>query len=584
MGNRIVNAVIIIMCVFAGYFLFASINLVATRQQAEVVPVPAPAPEEAVVEEEPEAPAPEEAVVAEPEKEPAREEAVVEPAEEAAEEYAAAEEAAVAEEHEEAVHEEAVHEEAVHAEAGHGEAGHEEFAHAAAGHGGHMNLGEVLPLWSCIPFACILLSIALFPLLAPSIWHHHFGKISAFWAASLAIPFLIVYQGAAMHEIIHIILADYVPFIILLWSLYTVSGGILLKGSLRGTPVVNTGMLLIGTALASWMGTTGAAMLMIRPFLRANSYRKSRTFMVVFFIFLVANVGGSLTPLGDPPLFLGFLHGVDFFWTMKILPHMLAVVVTLLTIYFVVDSYFYRKEVSGTPPDDGTKEPLRLVGTHNFLLLGGVIGAVLMSGVVDWGDVNTLGVHRAVQDWVRDGLLILMGVLSLWTTSFAIREENDFSWFPIIEVAYLFIGIFITMIPCLLILKAGSNGALAFLINSVQQPMHYFWVAGALSAFLDNAPTYLTFFNTALGSFYPGLGESEAVPLLMSNNSIYLKAISAGAVFFGACSYIGNAPNFMVRSIAEEAGTPMPSFFGYILKFSLVILIPTFVLVTLIFF
>ena len=574
MGNRIVNAVIIIMCVFAGYFLFASINLVATRQQAEVVPVPAPVPEEAVVEEEPEAPAPEEAVVAEPEKELAREEAVVEPAEEAAEEHAAAEDAAVADEHEEAVH----------AKAGHGEAGHEEFAHAAAGHGGHMNLGEVLPLWSCIPFACILLSIALFPLLAPTIWHHHFGKISAFWAASLAIPFLIVYKGVAMHEIIHIILADYVPFIILLWSLYTVSGGILLKGSLRGTPVVNTGMLLIGTALASWMGTTGAAMLMIRPFLRANNYRKSRTFMVVFFIFLVANVGGSLTPLGDPPLFLGFLHGVDFFWTMKILPHMLAVVLTLLVIYFVVDSYFYRKEVSGSPPDDGTKEPLRLVGTHNFLFLGGVIGAVLMSGVVDWGDVNTLGVHRAVQDWVRDGLLILMGVLSLWTTSFAIREENDFSWFPIIEVAYLFIGIFITMIPCLLILKAGPNGALAFLINAVQQPMHYFWVTGALSAFLDNAPTYLTFFNTALGSFYPGLGESEAVPLLMSNNSIYLKAISAGAVFFGACSYIGNAPNFMVRSIAEEAGTPMPSFFGYILKFSLVILIPIFVLVTLLFF
>ncbi len=196
---------------------------------------------------------------------------------------------------------------------GHGE--------GAADHGhGHANLGETLPLWSCIPFACMLLSIAFFPLLAPRIWHHHFGKISALWAASMAIPFLIAYRGIALYEIVHIILADYVPFIILLWSLYTVSGGILLRGTLRGTPPVNTLMLVIGTLLASWMGTTGAAMLMIRPFLRANEHRKSRTFMVVFFIFLVANIGGSLTPLGDPPLFLGFLHGVSFFWTLHILP------------------------------------------------------------------------------------------------------------------------------------------------------------------------------------------------------------------------------------------------------------------------
>ncbi|CAB1055619.1 Putative transmembrane protein [Olavius sp. associated proteobacterium Delta 1] len=449
---------------------------------------------------------------------------------------------------------------------------------------GHANLGKILPLWSCIPFAGMLLSIALCPLLMPDFWHHHFGKISAFWAAALGLPFLIVFKWDALYEILHIILADYVPFIILLWSLYTVSGGILLRGRLRGTPVINSIMLIIGTALASWMGTTGAAMLLIRPFLRANNYRKNRTFMVVFFIFLVANVGGSLTPLGDPPLFLGFLHGVSFFWTFNILPHMLLVVIILLVIYFILDTYHYRKEGASPPEENDVKQPLKLEGTHNFIFLAGVVGSVLMSGTVDWGEVNTFGVHRAVQDWVRDALLIIMGILSLVTTRVSLREDNDFTWFPIIEVAYLFIGIFITMIPCLLILKAGSQGALSLLVNGVTQPFHYFWVTGSLSSFLDNAPTYLTFFNTALGSFYTGLTEAEAVPLLMTENAVYLKAISAGAVFFGACSYIGNAPNFMVRSISEEAGTPMPSFFGYILRYSVIFLVPTFVVVHLVFF
>ena len=446
------------------------------------------------------------------------------------------------------------------------------------------NLGEMLPIWSCIPFACMLLSIALMPLALPNFWHHHYGKVSIFWAASMAVPFVISFRGVALHEIVHIILADYIPFIILLWSLYTVSGGILLRGSLRGTPAVNTLMLLIGTVIASWMGTTGAAMLLIRPFLRANNYRKNRAFMVVFFIFLVANVGGSLTPLGDPPLFLGFLHGVSFFWTFKIIPHMLLVVGLLLTVYFFLDSYYYRKEGAKDRPSKGPKEPLKLEGTHNFILLAGIVGAVLMSGVADWGEVTTLGVHRSIQDWARDGLLILIGALSLWTTRVEVREDNNFTWAPIIEVALLFIGIFITMLPCLLILKAGPNGAMAFLINAVNQPAHYFWAAGALSSFLDNAPTYLTFFSTALGSFYPGVPEAVSVKHLMGELPDYLAAVSAGSVFFGACSYIGNAPNFMVRSIAEEAGTKMPSFFGYILKYTLVFLIPSFTVVTLVFF
>ena len=465
---------------------------------------------------------------------------------------------------------------------GHADVETTESYHVDVGrHGRH--LGEILPLWSCIPFACMLLSIALCPLLTPHFWHHHFGKISFFWTLTLGIPFLAVYRAAAVHEILHIILADYIPFIILLWSLYTISGGILLKGSLRGSPMVNLSMLTIGTMLASWMGTTGAAMLMIRPFLRANSYRQNRTFMVVFFIFLVANIGGSLTPLGDPPLFLGFLHGVSFFWTFRLLPQMLLSSVLLLGVYFFIDTYHYRRESIRVPVDEAA-EKLRLIGVRNFIFLAGVVLAVLMSGLVDWGEVSVFGVQRPIQDCFRDLLLIVMGLLSLAFTPVEIREENQFSWFPIVEVAYLFIGIFITMIPCLLVLKAGADGKLAFLINAVKEPLHYFWITGALSAFLDNAPTYLTFFNTAIGSFYAGMAETEAVPLLMTENAIYLKAISAGAVFFGACSYIGNAPNFMVRSIAEESGTPMPSFFGYIIKFSLVFLIPIFAIVTLVFY
>lgn len=471
--------------------------------------------------------------------------------------------------------------------------GHASEQHAASGgHGGH-NLGVDLPLWSCLPFAGMLLSIALWPLAAPHYWHHHFGKISAAWALCLAVPFVVIFKSLALYEILHILLADYVPFIILLWSLYTVSGGILLRGTLRGTPIVNLAMLLVGTILASWMGTTGAAMLLIRPFLRANKDRRNRTFMVVFFIFLVGNIGGSLTPLGDPPLFLGFLHGVDFFWTMKISPHMLCMVVLLMGVYFALDTYHYYREKSGettsaakthslTEKTNPTR--LTLEGAHNFIFLAGIIGAVLFSGIVDWGQVNTFGVHRGVQDWMRDTILIAMGALSLISTRGAIRQDNEFTWFPIQEVAYLFVGIFITMIPCLLILKAGADGALAVLIHGVKEPWHYFWATGVLSSFLDNAPTYLTFFNSALGSFHAGLPEAQAVGLLMTENSIYLKAISAGAVFFGACSYIGNAPNFMVRSIAEEAGTPMPSFFGYMLKYTLIFLVPCFVIVTLIFF
>jgi Na+/H+ antiporter NhaD/arsenite permease-like protein len=448
----------------------------------------------------------------------------------------------------------------------------------------HADLGEILSLWSTLPFAGMLLSIALFPLFAPKFWHNHFGKVSVFWSLAALIPFIFLYKGQAVHEFLHIVMADYIPFVILLTALYTVSGNILLRGTLVGTPVVNTIILIIGTVLASWMGTTGASMLLIRPFLRANSHRKNRTFMVVFFIFLVANVGGSLTPLGDPPLFLGFLRGVPFFWTFNLFYQMIFVAVILLVIYFVMDSYFFRKE-GGTSLTDGTeKEPLRVDGIHNVLFLAGIIGAVLMSGVVQWGELNILGVHLALADIVRDAVLILMAVLSLVTTKREIREDNEFTWFPMQEVAILFIGIFLTMMPCLKILQAGEKGELAFLIETVQEPFHYFWITGILSSFLDNAPTYLTFLSSLLGKFYPGVDGQEAIQSLIENNAIYLKALSAGAVFFGAVSYIGNAPNFMVRSIAEETGTPMPSFFGYMIKYSIPVLVSIFILLTFVFY
>ncbi len=456
---------------------------------------------------------------------------------------------------------------------------------AAAGEGGGVDLGAVLPLWSIVPFAGILLSIAIFPLVAPEFWHHHFPKISAAWALLFAVPFVAVYHGEAVHEILHIYIVDYIPFIILLWALFTVAGGILIRGSFNGTPALNTVFLLIGTLIASWVGTTGAAMLLVRPVIRANARRRYKVHTLVFFIFLVANIGGSLTPLGDPPLFLGFLHGVPFFWTFEILPETLMVAGILLLLYFGLDTWFWRRETQAArQPDSGPHEKLRVDGLHNLVFLAGILGGVLLSGMWHAGEVSILGVHQQIQNLVRDGLLILMGLLSLVTTSRKIREDNAFTWFPIQEVAYLFAGIFMTIVPALAILKAGEHGALAGLIRAVREPAHYFWITGTLSSFLDNAPTYLTFLNTALGRFFPGMPEREAIHALIEHQEIFLKAISTGAVYMGANTYIGNAPNFMVKSIAEENGVEMPSFFGYILKYSLPILIPVFVLVTVIFF
>ncbi|MDE7370513.1 MAG: sodium:proton antiporter [Desulfovibrio sp.] len=435
-----------------------------------------------------------------------------------------------------------------------------------------------------IPFACMLLSIAIMPLALPHFWEHHFGKIAVFWGLAFLVPCFIVFGlGTALYEFLHIILLDYIPFIVLLFALFTVAGGVRLKGTLVGTPVVNTGLLAIGTVLASWMGTTGAAMLLIRPLLRANAHRRYRVHSIVFFIFLVANIGGSLTPLGDPPLFLGFLKGVSFFWTTThLFFKTLCMAVALLLLFFIIDTVLFNKEGRPKPPHDpdAAEEKLGLEGTINLLFLLGVVLAVLASGMINFGTwIEVYGVPVEGQNLLRDLALLCLAGLSWKFTSRHCREMNGFSWAPIEEVAKLFFGIFLSMIPAIAILRAGTEGALASLINMVStpdgQPVNamYFWLTGALSSFLDNAPTYLVFFNTAGGD----------AQHLMTDMATTLIAISAGAVFMGANTYIGNAPNFMVRSIAENQGVKMPSFFGYMM-WSCGILIPLFLLLTWAFF
>ena len=474
----------------------------------------------------------------------------------------------------------------------------------------HLN-GQDLEIFWVLPFVGILLSIAIFPLVAEHFWHHNFGKISLFWAMLLIVPLLFFSAQTdsvgevigptglqiTLYEVLHVGLLEYVPFLILLLSLYTISGGVQLKGSLVGTPTLNTLIIFIGTVLASWMGTTGAAMLLIRPLIRANQHRKNKVHIIVFFIFLVANIGGSLTPLGDPPLFLGFLKGVNFFWTTSamFLP-MLFMAISLLIIFFGVDTYFYKKE----PPYDNIlvdDEKLGLEGSFNLLLLAGVVGGVLFSGFgkvlfeyeIDGETlvkhINIYHVHVEYQNIIRD--IILLGLTyASWTfTPKSIREANEYTWFPIEEVGKLFAGIFVTIIPAIAILKAGTKGALSSIVSLVSVPgsnepinYMYFWLTGILSSFLDNAPTYLVFFNTA-GGDPTTLMKEEPEGMFTT-----LLAISAGAVFMGANSYIGNAPNFMVKAIAESSNIKMPSFFGYIIKWSLPFLIPLFAIVTWIFF
>jgi len=401
----------------------------------------------------------------------------------------------------------------------------------------------------------------------------------------LAAPLLWFFGKPAMTEIARLILLDYIPFMILLLSLFTVAGGIYIKGALKGTPLTNLFLLMTGTLIASWIGTTGASMLLIRPVIRSNATRRSKAHIIVFFIFLVSNIGGSLTPLGDPPLFLGFLRGVPFFWTFHLLPITLFVSVSALIIFFLLDSFYYLHEKHHLPPlsEQNVQTSLHLHGGHNFFYLGGIIATVLFSGLADLGQIFIFDTAIKIQNIIRDVLLLVFSLLSLQTTSKHIRAENHFHWGPMKEVAIVFAAIFITILPALAMLRAGPNGQLAFITNAAREPWHFFWITGLLSSFLDNAPTYLVFLTTALGNFVNGLPERTAIIKLIAEHPAILQAISAGAVFMGANTYIGNAPNFMVRAIAEENGVKMPSFFGYMV-YSLVILMPIFVLTTWMFF
>ena len=451
-----------------------------------------------------------------------------------------------------------------------------------------------IPLWLVIPFAGILLSIALGPLVNIHWWEHNQAKVSLFWALAFFLPYTMLFGfSSALYASLHIYVIDYIPFIILLGGLFVISGGIVLRGSLKGTPLFNTILILIGTVLASLVGTTGASMLLIRPIIRANEFRKAKMHTIIFFIFLVSNIGGSLTPLGDPPLFLGFLHGVPFFWTLKLFWPFLFCTTLLLIIYYAVDSRYYRKEpIQAETSDCGSeeKEKISIGGLVNFVLLGGVITAIVLSGTYskhplffDAAHNNYTGIslmtehgHTLVFPYInllRDGFILLMAVLSLKLTPAGAREANHFTWGPIKEVAILFAGIFLTIVPPMAILQARGSEL------GVTQAWQFFWATGILSSFLDNAPTYLTFLSVATG-----LGATTGVVTDMGIVPEHiLLAISCGAVFMGANSYIGNAPNFMVKSIAEENQIKMPSFFGY-MAWSCAILIPTFAAMTLIVF
>ena len=446
-----------------------------------------------------------------------------------------------------------------------------------------VNGASLSPLW-IVPFAGILLSIALMPVTAPAFWHQHFGKTTAFWTLAFIVPFAIQFGPApAAQEVVHTLVAEYVPFIILLIALFTVSGGIHVGGALHGSAGRNTALLAVGTVLASFMGTTGASMLLVRPLLRANDNRRYRAHVVVFFIFLVANIGGALTPLGDPPLFLGFLKGVSFFWTTRAMlwPTLTAAVI-LLAVFYLVDTWLWRREVSRNMlvPDPTPDRPVHITGRVNFVLLAAIVAGVLVSGIWKPGtQISVFGVPVATQNALRDLVLIGITLASLRLTPRAVRQSNHFSFQPMMEVAVLFAGIFLTIIPALAILRAGHEGVLApmleLLAGADGQPIdaRYFWLTGALSSVLDNAPTYLVFFSLAGGDAIQLMGPMAST----------LTAISAGAVFMGANTYLGNAPNFMVKSIAESRGVRMPTFLGY-LAWSLLVLGPVYGLLTLLFF
>lgn len=405
------------------------------------------------------------------------------------------------------------------------------------------------PWWTILPFIGLLLSIAILPLAAPRWWEDHKHKAWIGLAFSLPIALVILqHEPSELGRTLH----EYLAFIVLLGSLFVVAGGIVLEGDLRATPAVNTAFLAVGAVLANVIGTTGASMVLIRPFLRTNSERRHVAYLPVFFIFAVSNVGGCLTPLGDPPLFLGFLRGVPFFWTLSLWPEWLVMIGALLAVFYVYDAYWWGKETAKTVKRDLAQvRPLRLRGRRNLLCLAGILWAVFLP-----------------EPW-REVMMVAMGWLGYRWTPPAYRTHNAFTFLPIAEVAILFAGIFITMVPALVLLRTHGSEF------GITQPWQFFWLTGLLSSFLDNAPTYLAFVSLGQGL---GLGG----PFLDVPERI-LQAISLGAVFMGANTYIGNGPNFMVKAIAEEMKVKMPSFFGY-MAYSATILLPLCLVVTLVFF
>ena len=427
-----------------------------------------------------------------------------------------------------------------------------------------------------LPFVGILLSIAVGPPLFPKVWHAHYGKIVLAWAVLTVAP-LAIFQGgaAALATVLQVMLSDYVSFILLLFALYTVAGGILISGSIRTSPWTNVGIVALGTVMASFVGTTGASLILVRPLIRANEGRRHNVHVVIFFILLAGNIGGALTPLGDPPLFVGFLHGVDFLWPAQNLWLQTVIVsVLVLAIFVIVDLWLFRYETAQAQP---LSEPLRLRGLINFVLFGTIIAAIL--GSATWKPGIAFHVHTVnveLQNVFRDGALVLIAIMSLLLTRDEHRGANGFTWEPIREVAILFAGMFVAIAPVMAMLQAGSAGAFAFLLRAVTahdgtpHEAAYFWLTSLLSAFLDNTPTYVVFFELAGG-------DPKA---LMGPLAGTLASISMGAVYMGALTYIGNAPNLIVRSIAQERGIEMPNFFAYMLWAGLV-LIPLFALLTL---
>jgi Na+/H+ antiporter NhaD/arsenite permease-like protein len=430
--------------------------------------------------------------------------------------------------------------------------------------------------WS-LPFVGILLSIATGPLLFPRLWARHYGKIAAGWSALTLVAIAFAFGAAtAFDALLQAMLLDYMSFIALLFSLYVVAGGILVSGNLHGTPAGNAGMLLLGTVLANFVGTTGAAMIIVRPLIRANQGRRHNAHVLVFAIFLVANIGGALTPLGNPPLFVGFLRGVDFFWPAQ---HLLAAVSLLagmiLAIFFGVDLWYYRREHPQVISQHKTQTTvIRIRGWINVYLIGCIVAAILLS--VAWKpDIvfHVRGAYLELQNLVRDAIIVLIAVVSLWLTPSEHREANGFSWEPIREVAKLFAGIFVCIIPMLAMLNAGPRGAFAWMLalsfdGGNPRSLAYFWLSGMLSAFLDNAPTYLMFFEFAGGDARELMGPLAGT----------LAAISLGASSMGALTYIGNAPNLMIYAMAVERGIAMPSFFAF-MAWSGAVLVPVFAIV-----